>query len=85
MDYFKGNMSMFIFMTRPTKLEGHYVFALSVRYPTVRKVKKNMVKNFFGGFEYGCFLKIFTFVRPSVRPSGQWKGYVLCRELVPGF
>ena len=28
-----------IFMTRPTKLEGHYVFASSVRHPSVRKVK----------------------------------------------
>ena len=30
-------------MTHPTKLEGHYVFALSVRPPSVRGVKKNMV------------------------------------------
>ena len=29
-------LTLDIFMTRPTKLEGHYVFALSVRPPSVR-------------------------------------------------
>ena len=74
-----------IFMTRPTKLEGHYVFALSVRHPSVRKVKKNGLKHVLGGFEYvlGVF-RDFDFCL-SARPSGQWMGYVLCRELVLGF
>ena len=40
-------LTLDIFMTRPTKLEGHYVFALSVRPPSVRKVKKIWSKNTF--------------------------------------
>ena len=41
-----GAPSELIFMTRPTKLEGHYVFALSVRHPS-GGVKKIWSKNTF--------------------------------------
>ena len=33
---------------------------------------------------FRVFLEVSIFVRPSVRPSWQWMGYVLCRELVLG-
>ena len=50
---------------------------------------KHGLKHVLGGFEYvlGVFgdSDFCPSVYPSSRPSGQWMGYVLCRELVLGF
>ena len=69
-----------IFMTRPTKLEGHYVFALSVRPECKKKWSKNTFYRVFSMF--WVFLEISTFVRPSirlaVRPGSGWA--MFCAE-----
>ena len=71
----------------PPNEVGGSCFCL-VRPASVRGVKKIWSKTRFRGFWvcFGCFWRFrLLSVRPSSRPSGQWMGYVLCRELVLGF
>ena len=67
----------------PNEAGGSLCFCL-VRPASVRpEGKKIWSKNTFWGIlsMFWVFLEIST----SVRPSGHWMGYVLCRELVLGF
>ena len=86
----QGTVKFFVvnYYDPSNEVGGSYVFALSVRPPSVRGVKKKYgLKTRFRGFWvcFGCFWRFrLLSVRSSVRPSGQWMGYVLCRELFLG-
>ena len=73
-----------VFYDPPNEVGGSLCFCL-VRPASVRPggKKKYGLKTRFRGFwvYFGCF---WRFRLLSVRPSGQWMGYVLCRELVLG-
>ena len=73
-----------IFYDPPNEVGGSLCFCL-VRPASVRPggKKKYGLKTRFRGF-WVCFGCFWRFRLLSVRPSGQWMGYVLCRELVLG-